>query len=118
VTQLLVSASLRCRCRCRGAILQTFWETQPLQGGQQHIWESLRLAADALLNGDVELCTTVIEVRVPCQFCSSCLFPVHLSCPPAIHVFHLSSHEGKPYKRCTCHFAAVVLGVVSVALFA
>lgn len=39
----------------------TFWETQPQLGGNPQVWETLRIAAEALLNGDLELCSTVID---------------------------------------------------------
>ena len=45
-------------------MVQTFWETQPLLGGNPQVWETIRIAVDALLNNDLDLCSTVIEVRL------------------------------------------------------
>jgi hypothetical protein len=42
---------------------QTFWETNPKVQGNPRVWEALRVACEALLAGDVELCNTILEVR-------------------------------------------------------
>jgi hypothetical protein len=70
-----VAFSLPCLL-CR----QTFWETNPKLGGRLQVWEALKIATDAFLQADIDLCNTILEVRVRAMCCVVVCVGVRVVC--------------------------------------
>jgi hypothetical protein len=46
----------------------TFWETAPASGGQRTVWDNLKMCAEVMVNGDMELASSLLaaaDLRVP-----------------------------------------------------